>query len=539
MQATAMLAAVLAGSAIAGALLLAAPSTAAEPDPARRIVVTVRRRAAGADGRIGIEQERLAWDAKKTAAIVCDMWDAHWCKGATRRVAEMAPRLNEMLSRARRKGVLIVHAPGECMEFYKDHPARRRAKGAAEAPGTPEFLAKWAAKLASEEGAEWPIDQSGGGCDCEPECKQGLPWRRQIDAIEIKDEDAITDSGTEVWNLLAARGIDNVIVTGVHANMCVIGRPFGLRNLARAGKTVVLVRDLTDTMYDSRKRPFVPHFTGTDRVVAYIERHVCPTISSADITGKAPFRFSKDDRPRVVFLIGEREYATRSTLPAFARDCLEPEGLGCAFVCALSNSDKGSKHDFPGFGTVKAADLVFVSVRRRGLEMGQLDLLRAHLDAGKPLVGIRTASHAFHTRGRHPKGHAEWREFDPQVLGGNYHGHHGHKHKTEVTIAPRTQGAKGHPILTGVGPFTSPSWLYKVRPLGEGTTPLLVGTIPDAEAEPVAWTNTHGKARVFYTSLGHAGDFERPEFARLMTNAVLWALGKPVPKERARSTRKQ
>jgi type 1 glutamine amidotransferase/nicotinamidase-related amidase len=534
MQTTAMLAAVLAGSAIASALLLAAPSMAAAPDPARRIVVTIRRRAAGPDGRLGIQQERLVWDARKTAAVVCDTWDAHWCRGATRRVAEMAPRVNEMLSRARRKGVLIVHAPGECMEFYKDHPARRRATGAAETPGTPGtpgFLAKWAAKLGSEKGAEWPLDQSGGGCDCEPQCKQGSPWRRQIDAIEIKDKDAITDSGVEVWRLLASRGIDNVIVTGVHTNMCVIGRPFGLRNLARAGKTVVLVRDLTDTMYNPRKRPFVPHFTGTDRVVAYIEQYVCPTMSSADITGKAPFRFSEDAPPRVAFLIGEREYATRSTLPAFARDRLEPKGLGCTFICALSDSDKKTKHDFPGFGIVKAADLVFVSVRRRALEAGQLDMLRAHIDAGRPLVGIRTASHAFHTRGRHPKGHAEWREFDPEVLGGNYHGHHGHKHKTEVTLAPGAMGTTSHPILAGVEPFTSPSWLYKVRPLGGSARALLVGTIPDAEAEPVAWTNTYRKARVFYTSLGHPGDFEDPGFARLMTNAVFWSLKRPVPKE--------
>ncbi|MHC4506998.1 MAG: ThuA domain-containing protein, partial [Planctomycetota bacterium] len=146
------------------------------------------------------------------------------------------------------------------------------------------------------------------------------------------------------------------------------------------------------------------------------------------------------------------------------------------------------------------------------------------------------ASHAFHTRGRHPKGHAEWRKFDPEVLGGNYHGHHGHKHKTEVTLVPGAGGRESHPILAGVEPFTSPSWLYKVRPLGKGTTPLLVGTIPDAEAEPVAWTNAYRKARVFCTSLGHPGDFERPEFARLMTNAVFWALGKPVPKKRVRDS---
>ena len=514
---------------LVGVFLLAAPSLAAEPDPAHELVLTIRRRAAGPDGTFEIEHERLAWDAKKTAAIVCDMWDRHWCEGATRRVAEMAPRMNEVLRLAREKGALIIHAPSECMKFYKDHPARTQAVNAPEAPGTPQFLAKWAPKLETEEGARWPVDQSDGGCDCEPKCRQGSPWRRQIDAIEIRDEDAITDSGLEVWRLLAARGIENVILVGVHTNMCVIGRPFGLRNLRRAGKTVVLVRDLTDTMYNSRRRPFVPHFTGTDLVVAYIERYVCPTISSADITGKGAFRFKNDARPHVVFLIGEREYETRSTLPAFARAQLEPRGLRCTFVCAASDTDKKRSHEFPGFEAVGTADLVLVSVRRRGLKRRQLDMLRAHLDAARPLVGIRTASHAFHTRGRHPKGHAEWKGFDPEVLGGNYHGHHGHKHETEVTLARAANGREGHPILAGVRPFTSPSWLYKVRPLAGSTTALLVGTIPDAEPEPVAWTNIYRKARVFYTSLGHRGDFEKPDFVRLLTNAVFWAMKRPVP----------
>jgi nicotinamidase-related amidase/type 1 glutamine amidotransferase len=467
-----------------------------------------------------VQEEKVDWDASKTAVIVCDMWDKHWCKGATRRVGEIAPHLNALLKTAREKGALIIHAPSSCMDTYKDHPARKRATGAPQADDVPEFLRKGAAKLETERDAVWPIDQKDGGCDCQPVCKQGQPWKSQIDAIEIADADAITDSGVETWNLLAARKIDNVLLTGVHTNMCVIGRPFGLRNLKRAGKNVVLVRDLTDTMYNSRRRPKVSHFRGTELIVAYIEQFVCPTAISTDITAAAPSQFSSDKRPHIVFLLGEREYRTTTTVPAFAEAYLAPAGFRCTYIHAASHNDATRKHDFPGFDAVRSADLLFVSIRRRGLKPEQLDLIRAHLDAGKPLVGIRTASHAFHTRGKHPKGHAEWETFDPEVLGGNYAGHHGPKHQPTITLAP---AAKDHPILRGVKPFPSGGSLYKVRPLAKSATPLLIGTIPDAPPEPVAWTHTHKKARIFATSLGHWDDFQNPHFLRLLTNAIHWA----------------
>ncbi len=509
--------------AIAGVLLGASAAMAAEGKAARQLTVTLRTRTAGPDGAWTVKETKATWDATKTAAIICDMWDKHWCKGATRRVAEMAPHMNELLRIAREKGVLVIHAPSACMKAYTDHPARKRAMGAAKAPDTPKFLGRWAAKLDTEKGATWPIDQSDGGCDCKPKCKQGGPWRSQIATIKIHDNDAVTDSGVHTWNLLKARGIDNVLVMGVHTNMCVIGRPFGLRNLKRAGKNVVLVRDQTDTMYNSRKRPEVNHFRGTGLIVEYIEKYVCPTTTSTDITGGAQFSFKNDPRGHVVFLIGEREYKTPVTLPVFADKHLESKDLRCTFVRAAADSGD-SRHEMPGFDAVKTADLLFVSVRRRALKPAQLDLIRAHLKAGKPLVGIRTASHAFDAGPKHPKGGANWKEFDGKVLGGNYHGHHGTRHKTKVTVA---EGAGNHAILRGVKGYTSPGSLYKVRPLAKTTTPLLIGTIPDAEAEPVAWTNTSGKARVFYTSLGHRGDFDNPNFVRLLTNAVFWAINKP------------
>lgn len=72
-----------------------------------------------------IANEIQDWKVAETAIIICDMWDQHWCKGAAARVAEMAPFMNDVISIARKNGILIVHAPSECMAFYKNHPARK------------------------------------------------------------------------------------------------------------------------------------------------------------------------------------------------------------------------------------------------------------------------------------------------------------------------------------------------------------------------------------------------------------------------------
>ena len=101
----------------------------------------------------------------------------------------------------------------------------------------------------------------------------------------------VTNTLAEVYNLqrylqpelLEERGIENVMIMGVHTNMCVLGRPFGLRNMARYGKNVVLVRDLTDTMYNPKKRPYVSHDKGTELVVEHIEKHWCPSVLSSEL----------------------------------------------------------------------------------------------------------------------------------------------------------------------------------------------------------------------------------------------------------------
>jgi nicotinamidase-related amidase len=262
------------------------------------ITLQTRSKKIGSDTaqKTTVKTEKVQWEANQTAVIICDMWNEHWCKGATARVAEMAPRMNDLVNAARNKGMLIVHAPSSCMDFYKDHPARIRAIKAPNAQNVPAKMGDWCHGIKDEPKELWPIDQSDEGCDDGPSCKQVSPWTRQIDLLEIKNQDIISDDGVEIWNVFEQVGIKNVILLGVHTNMCVIGRPFGLRNMVRVGKNVVLCRDLTDTMYNSRMKPYVLHFQGTDLVVDYIEEHICPTIVSTDLLGGKPFRFKNDDR---------------------------------------------------------------------------------------------------------------------------------------------------------------------------------------------------------------------------------------------------
>ncbi|MBK9138131.1 MAG: isochorismatase family protein [Verrucomicrobia bacterium] len=467
----------------------------------------------------------------RTAMIVCDMWDRHWCAGATARVAELAPRMNEVLHAARRQGMLIIHAPSDTMKFYADFPQRLRAREAPPAPA-PADVRQWK-PINPDREPPLPIDDSDGGCDDDPPCPQGNPWQRQIATLEILPEDVISDRGDEIHNVLTARGVDTVIVLGVHANMCVLGRPFAIRSLVALGKRVFLMRDLTDTTYNSRRRPYVRHFVGTDLVVEHIEKYWCPSITSADFLGGEPFRFAQDRRRRVVLLIGENEYRTWETLPDFAHRELVWRGFPCEVVAASTATDD---FRFTNAAAVTRADLLVVSTRRRALPSELMAALRAHLAGGKSLLGIRTASHAFAVRGdtldrlKDDPAVAQWPEFDPDVLGANYRGHHGAGPLTKIRVAP---GAEGDPILASVNlkGFTSHSSLYRCGPLRPTARCLLLGAIDGQPEEPIAWTHRYGprEARIFYTSLGGPDDFANPAFRRLLLNAVLWCLNERIP----------
>jgi nicotinamidase-related amidase len=264
--------------------------------------LTLQARTVSREGKSSVVQKQTVWKPRETALIICDMWDDHWCKSAARRVAEMAEPLNEVVKKARAQGVFIIHAPSSVTDFYKETPQRRRAQNAPFAR-TPKPLATvqrwgtaWCWTDSKHEGV-LPIDDSDMGCSCTgAKCEIREAWKRQISTIELASDDALTDDGQETWNLLTERKIKNVILCGVHLNMCVLGRPFAIRQQVNLGMNVALMRDFTDTMYNPERPPGVDHFSGTDLVIEHVEKYWCPSFTSSDLTGKAPFRFHEDRR---------------------------------------------------------------------------------------------------------------------------------------------------------------------------------------------------------------------------------------------------
>lgn len=214
--------------------------------------------------------------------------------------------------------------------------------------------------------------------------------------------------------------------------------------------------------------------------------------------------------PTIVFVSGEDEYHSAETLPVFARFLETNYSFKTVYL------ERQKPDHFDGLDVLGHADLLIVFARRMTLPEEQLQQFQRYFESGRPVIGIRTASHAFQN----------WLVFDKQVLGGNYQNHYGKDLTPKVQIEP---SAMGHPILRGVpGTFTSAGSLYRNTPLQPNTTLLLTGTIPD-HTEPVAWTHNHHGTRVFYTSLGHPDDFKDPAFRTLLVNAIYWALDKPGP----------
>lgn len=464
--------------------------------------------------------ETVRWDPKQTAAIVCDMWDDHWCTSAAERVAEMAPVINRSLAELRRRGVLIVHAPSGTMEYYRDRPQRRRALDAPAVKFDPPLIG-WC-KLDPRREPPLPIDDRQGGCDT-PGLEQRRAWSKQIDAIEIAPEDALGD-GFEILYLLEQRGIRHVLIMGVHTNMCVLGRPFGIRQLVYQGKNVVLVRDLTDAMYDPAAEPKISHFGGTARVIAHIERYWCPTIESVDILGGAPFRFRGDRRPHIVMLVNEDEYSAEQTLARWAAD------LELRYDFATTVIQGRGAYRLDGIETLDRADAVVLYVRRRPIPPEQLDVLRRYLARGKPLLALRTSSHAFALRGGTPlpQGVESWPDFDRQVLGCEYQNHLGNRSETAVQpVAPMDD-----PLLAGIdrSGWKSRGSLYRSVLVDPQARVLLEGSA-EGSTYPTAWLRSYGTAEVFYTSLGHPDDFEEPNFMRLLENVLhrLLRLGRFAP----------
>lgn len=220
---------------------------------------------------------------------------------------------------------------------------------------------------------------------------------------------------------------------------------------------------------------------------------------------------------RVVFISGSAEYESDKTMPILKKYL---EAKYPSIVTMISA--KGD--DLPGLEAIDKCETVVLFTRRLKVQGEQLERLKKYCTSGKPLVGIRTASHGIQT----------WLELDAEVFGGNYKGHYKEGPLTEVKLA-LTKGDKDFPLLEGVNPFKSKGSLYKNTGLAKDAYVLMTGSNPD-HSEPIAWTRNYKGGRIFYTSLGHQADFQEESFLRLMTNAILWSAqrqprqGTPVPK---------
>ncbi len=225
----------------------------------------------------------------------------------------------------------------------------------------------------------------------------------------------------------------------------------------------------------------------------------------------APLLAPAGDKPLTIHLIsGSAEYESEPSLRQLQRT-LEDDYRDI-LVTASWGEDAGSH--LHGICVLAEADLMIVFTRRMTLPEEQLQVIRNHVAAEKPVVGIRTASHAFQG----------YLEMDPDVFGGDYSGH-GRNETVAVTISDE---GEGHPLLKGVAEWTRPGKIYRNPDLGPNTTPLLYGTGDNSGIhEPLAWMNRYGEnGRAFYTSMGMTEDFENENFRTLLFNAIEWTTGR-------------
>jgi nicotinamidase-related amidase len=245
------------------------------------------------DGQVRVIERTALWEVAETAIIICDMWDDGFCRAPVQRVGVLVPRMNKVLWAARDHGVMVIHSPSNVMNVYADTPQRLRLQRTPTVkPPVP--IQGWCDVDADREplpaGREglFPDGEKITGCDDPIPIAKVRKYTRQHPGLDIVAFDGISDQGGEIFSYCRHQGIKNIAIMGVYANVCVLGRSFGIRQLVRLGFQVTLVRDLTDVMYDPRQPPYVSHARGTELAVEHIEAYWCPSIESRDLTTTVP-----------------------------------------------------------------------------------------------------------------------------------------------------------------------------------------------------------------------------------------------------------
>ena len=253
----------------------------------------------------------------------------------------------------------------------------------------------------------------------------------------------------------------------------------------------------------------------------------------------------------VVLVSGDEEYRSEEAMPQLARILSTHHGFKTTVLFAIDPTDGTVNPDridnIPGLDALKTADLLILFTRWRDLPDSQMKYIVDYVESGKPIIGIRTATHPFALK--NSKLYQQWnwnsKEWDGgfgrQVLGETWVAHHG-KHKVQSTRARIAPGQERSTVLRGIGDgdIWVPTDVYSVaNPLPNGCVPLLLGEVlegmqstdkpvvgPQNQPKlPVAWTKTYKGARVFTTTMGSSQDLENEGFRRLLVNATYWALG--------------
>lgn len=252
----------------------------------------------------------------------------------------------------------------------------------------------------------------------------------------------------------------------------------------------------------------------------------------------------------IVLISGDDEYRSEQAMPQLARILSKHHGFKTTVLFAIDPDgtvNPERKDNIPGLEALKSADLLILFTRFRDLPDDQMKIIVDYVEAGKPILGIRTATHAFDIKPGKPYAKWSWTSkewdggFGRQVLGETWVAHHG-KHKSQSTRARFAPGQQSHPILRGIqdGEIWGPTDVYTVaNPLPGDSKPLLLGEVvegmneSDKPAEgpknnpklPVAWTKSYKGGRVFTTTMGSSQDLQNEAFRRLLVNASFWALG--------------
>lgn len=267
----------------------------------------------------------------------------------------------------------------------------------------------------------------------------------------------------------------------------------------------------------------------------------------------------------IVFVTGDEEYRSEECMPQLARILAFRHGFTCTVLFAIDPEtgaiDPGNQKNVPGLAALDDADLMVIFTRFRDLPDDEMEHFVRYVESGRPVIGLRTATHAFDIPDGKKYRRWSWRNpewkggFGQQILGETWVAHHG-GHGWQSTRGVVAEGAGEHPILRGFEPGSvwDPSDVYTIRlPLPEDAVTLLNGEVlagmdpsdeaagsrtlkdgkvfhPNEPVMPVAWTRAvvapNGETqRVFSTTLGAAEAFAHAGTRRLLVNASLWALG--------------